>query len=713
LTGDRPERVITSLVDAGFFEVTGAEPLIGRTFTPEESVRAGSQDEAGSGGPRGDLPRVAVLSEGLWARRFGADPGVVGRRFQAHGESFEVVGVLPASFTMPFGSTPDLWLPQDLTPGGWNSWGNHYLSGVAKLREGVTLDAAQARVRTLSRVMNEQYPQAEDMEVLLVPLREALVGDTRRTMLLVLAGAVGLVLLSACVNVSNLVFARNLSRVRDIAVRSALGAERPRLVAHLLSESLVLALAGALVGVAVGWLGVRFLLALAPEALPALLTPELSVRVFAIGLGVTTVALTLFGLVPAMRFSIAAPADAMREGGRGGTESRRTRAVRGALVVAQVAAALVLVVGAGLLMRSFSALRQVELGAEPDGVLTFEVSLPDARYPDGASRQRFHDELGRRVTALPGVTAVGAASWLPLNGRYHTWGLSTDVANPDNDDTFLSVDVRIVTGDYFDAVGIDVLRGERFENLDPGGPPVVWISRSLQELAFGDADPIGRTVESANELRRVAGVVEDVRHDPRQDFFPTVYLPHAHYADNRNWALVQAVRAAGDHAALQERIRQELDAIDPNLVLYRPMPLTAVLAARRAQDRFATALMSAFAALALALSAVGTYGVLAGLVERKRKEIGIRIALGARAAAVRAMILRSALVLAVGGAAIGLATAWLGARSLESLLFEVEPADPAVFAAAATLLLGLSALAAWLPARRAARMDPAKTLGSD
>jgi predicted permease len=707
--GDRPERVVASPVDAGFFAVTGASPLIGRTFTSDESLRAGAQD----GQRRGDLPRVVVLSEGLWARRFGADPSVVGSQLQLDGTSFEVIGVLPASFEAPFGSTPDLWVPQDLTPGGSNSWVNHYLSGVAKLREGVTLKAAQARAQALSRALQQQFPAAGDQEVFLVPLRQALVGDTRRTTLLVLAGAVGLVLLSACVNVSNLVFARNLWRVRDIAVRSALGAERSRLVVHLLAESLLLALAGAVVGVAVGWLGVRVLLAIAPEALPGLLTPELSVRVFGVGFLATTVALALFGLAPALRFSNAAPADAMRGAGRTGTESRRTRALRGTLVVVQVAAALVLLVGAGLLTRSFAALRRVELGVEPEGVLTFEVNLPDVRYPDGASRDRFHRELGRRIAALPGVAAAGAASWLPLNGRYNTWGFNTDPANPDNDDTFHSVDVRIVSGDYFDAVGIDLLRGQRPESVDPDGPPVVWISRSLAEQAFVDQDPVGGTVHAANGPRTVVGVVEDVRHDLRLDFFPTIYLPHAQYADDRNWALVQAVRGGPDQSVLLERIGDELRSIDPALVLYRPRPFTALLAARRAQDRFATALMSAFAALAVTLSAVGTYGVLAGLVERKRKEIGIRLALGARAAAVRAMILRSALLLAAGGAALGLPAAWVGARSLASVLFEVPPADPGVFASAAALLLGLSALAAWLPARRATRLDPARTLGSE
>jgi putative ABC transport system permease protein len=706
---DTPERVVVSLVDAGFFDVMGVAPLLGRTFRPEESRIAG-EGSASLTTMMGAVARVAILSERLWARRFGRDPGVVGRQLHLDGETLEVVGVMPASFTTPFGSTPDLWIPQNLTPGGSNSWGNHYISGVAKLREGVSLGAAQERVDALADAMRRTYPEAGDWGVSLVPLREAVVGGTRRTMLLVLAGAVALVLLSACVNVGNLVFARNLGRAREIAVRGALGAGRPRLLMHLLSESAVLAVAGGVAGVAVGWLGVRGLLGLAPDALPAQLTPEPNVRLFLVALAAATAALVLFGLAPALHFSAAAPGDAMREGGRGGTERKATRRARGALVAAQVAAAVVLVVGSGLLVRSFAALTRVELGVEPEGVLTFEVHLPVARYPDGAARHRLHDELQRRVAALPGVGAAGATSWLPVNGRYHTWGLSSDPGNLDNDDAWLATDVRMVAGSYFDALGIDVLRGEPLESLDAAGPLVVWLSRSLALRAFGDSDPVGRMVQVAGEPRRVAGVVEDVRHDPRAEPFPTVYVPHAHYADNRNWALVQTVRARGDLRALEARVRDELRALDPNLVLYRPRPMDALLESSRAQDRFATALMGAFALLALCLSSVGIYGVVAGLVERKRREIGIRIALGARSRAVRAMVLRTALGLAVVGSAAGVLASWLGARALESLLFEVEPLDVSVFAAAVTLLTVLSVTAAWIPARRATRTDPARAL---
>ena len=705
--GDAPERVVVSHADHGFFETLGTQPLLGRTFLPGESQPQAGGDEVG------DLAAatpVAVLSHGLWEGRFGADPGVLGRQILLDGASFEVVGVMPPDFTIPFGSPPDLWVPKDMREGGSNSWNNHYLSAVARLREGLGVREAQARLDARMDALRREVPDVGDWGLGVVPLRQDVVKESRRTMLLVLAGAVGLVLLSACVNVGNLVFARNLGRAREIAVRSALGAGRPRLVLHLFMENVLLAGVGALAGVGVGWLGVRGLLALAPDALPPLLTPELSVRVFLVALAAASAALVLFGLVPTLRFSATPPAGALRAGGRSGTEERSLRSARGALVVAQVAVALVLLVGAGLLVRSFAALRSAELGVEPEGVLTFEVHLPDARYPDGASRHRFHQALGARISTLPGVTAAGATSWLPANGRYHTWGVSMAL---DNEDDWISADARIVAGDYFDALGIDLLEGEIPSIVDAEGPPVVWLSRSLAEAAFGDADPVGRLIRAADGERRVVGVVEDVPHDARGSAFRQFYVPHAHYADDRNWALVQVVRASADPGALLAGIERELAALDGELVLYRPRPLEALLEASRAQDRFATWLMGIFAGLALTLSAVGTYGVLAGVVERRRREIGIRMALGARAGSVGRGLVGSALALAAAGAALGALGAWIGSRWLGSLLFEVEPADPTVFAGATVLLLLLSGLAAWLPARRATRTDPARALGME
>ncbi|MEE8145980.1 MAG: ABC transporter permease, partial [Longimicrobiales bacterium] len=489
--GDQPERVVISYADAGLFESLGVEPLMGRALREEESIFPGESSGRAPGAP------VAVLSHGLWERRFAADPGVVGRTVQLDGSTFEVVGVMPEGFSNPFGSAPDLWVPQDLRMGGYNSWGNHYLSGIARLQDGVSIERAQERVHALVAGLIESNADADGWAVHLRPLRDDLGGENRRTMLWILAVAVVLVLLSACVNVGNLVFARSLGRGRDLAVRGALGSGRIRLMAHLLMESAILAVTGGIVGVVVGWLGVRGILMLAPDALPALVTPELSSRVFIVALAATTVALALFGLVPALRFSLTSPADALRAGGRGGTEGRGLRSVRNLLVVTQVAVALVLMVGAGLLVRSFAAVQSVDLGFDAEGVLTFEVHLPDARYSDGDSRHSFHETLQDRIAEFPGVEAVAATSWLPVNSRYHSWSMTPDVDGLDESERWEGVDMRFFVGDYFDVMEITIIQGESPKDVDLEGSLPVWVNQRYAEAMFPEGTAVGSLVFAA------------------------------------------------------------------------------------------------------------------------------------------------------------------------------------------------------------------------
>ena len=484
-------------------------------------------------------------------------------------------------------------------------------------------------------------------------------------------------------------------------------------MAHLLMESVILAVTGGIVGVAVGWLGVRGILMLAPDALPTLVTPELSSRVFVVALAATTVALGLFGLVPALRFSLTSPADALRAGGRGGTEGRGLRSVRNLLVVTQVAVALVLMVGAGLLVRSFAEVQRVDLGFDAEGVLTFEVHLPDARYPDGDSRHSFHETFQDRIAEFPGVEAVAATSWLPVNGRYHSWSVTPDVDRLDESERWEGVDMRFFVGDYFDVMEITIIQGESPKDVDFEGSLPVWVNQRYAEAMFPEGNAVGSLVFTANDTRRIAGIVENVAHEPRGSVSYKAYVPHANYADNRNWALIQTVRARGDLGAVRERIRKELRALDPELVLYRPRPMQSLLASAQAQDRFAASLMGIFAVLALVLSAVGTYGVLATGVARRRREIGIRIALGADAGTVRGMVLGSAIGMTAGGAILGMAGAWAGSRWLQSLLFEVSPGDPWVMASSVVMLLALGAVAAWVPARRATAVDPARALTAE
>ncbi len=708
--GDQPERITVVRVSAGYFETLGVQPARGRTFTDDESFGPG--ENVSSTLP---IERVAVISHRLWMARYEGDPDVLGSTVELDGFSFEVVGVMPSGFNNSFGTQADVWVPLDLRPGGSNHFGNYYLSAVGRLKPGLTLEAAQERVLVLATGFGEAQPDAAGSYPQLAPLQADIVGATRRSMLWILATAAGLVLLTACVNVANLLFARGLGRDRDLALRAALGSGRARLIASILTENSLLALAGGLVGLALGWAGVRSLLFLAPDALPMAAKIEMGGTVFAFALAVTTAALLVFGLAPALRMSRTAPADVLRSGDRASTVGRTVKRLRDMMVVVQVAAALVLVAGSLLLTRSFDSLLSVPLGVEPEGVLTFEVHLPGARYADGEARHRFHEELQGRVAALPGVDAVGATSWLPVNGAYHSWGFMWDPENPGSSDgaSFQSTDVRIVTGDYFGVMGIELLAGVGPESVDVEAEPMMWVNRKLADEMFVGVEAVGQQISLAGEPRRIMGVVETIPEDARGAMSRKSYIPHAQYSDNRNWSLIQTVKARGDLANLREQIRGEIRAIDPQLVLYRPQSFEDVLGTVRAQDRFATVLMGSFAVLALLLSLVGTYGVLSGSVQGRTREIGIRMALGADNGSLRRMVLRYAAALTLPGVALGLLGAWVASRWIEALLFGVEAVDPLAYGLAVLIFLGVGLLSGWIPAVRATRVDTVQTLAAE
>jgi predicted permease len=707
--GDAPRRVTVARVSAGYFETLGVRPERGRTFLDAESFGPG---EAGS--TTVPIVHTAVLSHDLWTSHFGRAPDIVGGTVLLDGVPWEIVGVMPAGFRSPLGSRADLWVPQDLRAGGSNGFGNYYMSAVARLRDGLTVEAAQERIRTLSVAYGERQPDVEGSFPRLVPLRDDVVGATRRSMLWILTTAAVLVLLTACVNVANLLFARGLSRDRDLALRSALGSGRARLVVGILTENGLLAAGGGLAGVGLAWMGVRALEATAPQALPSMIDLHMGGTVFAFGLLVTLVTLLVFGLTPAWRLSRTAPADVLRSGDRAATAGLLVRRIRGGLVVLQVAAAVVLVAGGLLLARSFGSLLDVPLGIEAGGVLTYEVHLPTARYPDGAARQAFYEELHDRVARLPGVRSVGATSWLPANGRYHTWGFYWDPEATDgsNDDAWYPTDVRVIAGDYFGSMGIELLAGRDPRDTDLESEAVAWVNQGFEQV-FGDLDPVGQQIWLAGAVRRIAGVVESIPYSVRGDLSRKAYVPHVQYADNRNWALVQTVRAEGSAADLHERIRQELHAMDGALVMYRPRAFDDVLSGARAQDRFATLLMGAFAGLALLLSLVGTYGVLAGTVAGRFREIGVRMALGADAGRVRRMVLRYAASLTIPGLALGLVGAWVAGRWVEALLFGVSATDPITYVAVVAIFVVAGLLSGWLPAERATRVDTIRTLSAD
>jgi predicted permease len=694
--GDETRRIVTMPVSSGYFDVLGIAPLMGRGFRPEEETA----DAA-----------VAVISHGLWQAAFGGDPEVLGKDIELEGRPHAVVGVMPAGFRNPVDWQVDLWRPENLQPGGRNSWGNHYLSVIGRLRDGISIEAAQGELEALGAALFAENPDTAGDYGAIFPLLDDTVGETA-PMLWVLMAAVAMVLLIACVNVASLNLVRSSERGRELAIRAALGAARRRLVAQMLGESLVLGIAGGAAGFLLAFVGLRAVIAMGPDTLPRAAELGIDMRVFGFATAVSLLTGLLFGVVPALRFSRPDLERALRDGSRG-SAGRGQRRLRGALVVAEISIALVLLFGAGLLAKSFTRLLDVELGVRRDGILTYEVHLPASRYSEAQDRVAFHQRFFERVEGIPGVEAVGATSYLPTEGRYHTWRMGRSDQDLDDDESWTSTDVRVIDGDYLDIMGVQLVRGRTFSAADTLDPP--WpglINESLAELAFPDRDPLGAVVsvpariEHGGDEFRIVGIVSDTAYDTRGSTSAKFYVDHDQFAGNRNWAMIQTVRTSLEPTSIVGQLRSELRAIDPQLVLYRVRAFRDVVAAGVAPQRFAMALMSGFAAVALLLAAIGIYGLLSYTVSQRTREIGIRMALGADRRSVRRMVLRQGLLLTGFGLLAGAAGALALTGWLSSLLFEVEPGDPAVLATVATALAAVAAFATYLPARRATTVDP-------
>jgi putative ABC transport system permease protein len=691
--GEQPRRIRVMDVSAGYFAALRATPLLGRTFTPDE-----------------ERPGVArlVLSYRLWREVANGDPAIIGRTISLNGREYQVIGVMRPGFRDVAGEDVAAWLPANLERGGSNSRHNHYLSAIARLAPGVTLAQAQARVNAVMERNAAQFPGSKDRTMRVLPLLDDTVGESRGPVY-VLMGAAGLVLLIACLNVANLFLARSLGRSRDLAIRTALGAHRARLIRQRLTESLLVAVVGGAAGSLVAFWGVKLLLSVSPTSLAR--AEEVGFDPLLLGFALATTVLTglLFGAVPAWRASRVDPTEVLHEGARGNTGGRGSRRVRDLLVAGQLAVALVLLIGAGVLMKSFIALQRVDLGFEASRVETFEVNLPVARYADPAQRVLFHQAFRQRLAELPGVEAVGAVSWLPANGDYHLWGVEyRDAAGAEQG---LGAQIRVIEGDLFGTLGIPLLKGRSFGAVDRSDTSgVALISKSLAEKAYGARDPLGQSFRTGSRSFRVIGVVGDVAVAANGTRFPQVYLSHAQFAGNRNWSLSYVVRTTRSPEAAVGPARAALAALDPALVLHRPRPLDDVVAQHRARERFTLLLMATFAAVALSLAAVGVYGVLSYAVTQRVHEIGVRMALGARPVQVRAAVLRHGLLIASLGMAAGLVAALGLSRALERLVFGVSPRDPLVFVTV-VLVLGAVALAAgYVPARRATRVQPLEAL---
>lgn len=704
-TGERVRRIRTLPISADYFGVVRVLPALGRGFTADEENGIGSEsaDAASSA--------AVVVSHELWMEALGGDRAAVGRSLTMSGRPFTVVGVMPKGYADPVAGAVDAWVPLDLSRGrDPNNAQNHYLTVIARLRPTVPIARAQAELDVLSAALAREYPDAHRARARLYPLKQDIVGGSSRALELLL-GAVGLVLLLVCVNVANLLLVRGSERAHEFALRSALGAGRGRLVRQLLMESLTLALAGAFAGLAVARLAMAAIVAVGAGRIPRLAALTLDPWLAGVALGVAVLCAALFGLAPALRVARTQPGDVLREQGRSATGGGGQVRLRASLVVAQVALAFVLLVGAGLLLASFQRLRRVDLGVHVDNVLTFELHLPEARY-DSTARARFYETVAQAVAAIPGVRAAGGVSHLPATGSYHNWGMMATTGPFARDRRgAVQAEQRIVSGDFFRAVGIPLVAGRYFDATDEAGSADhVIVSRGLARRIFPGGPALGQKLRTGGRESEIVGVVGEVSVDAEGHPDATIYHAHRQFAGDRNWALVQVVAATGAAEELVPEVRRRLRALDPGLVLFRPMPLADAIGRGAAERVFTLRILLTFAALALALSALGLFGVLSYGVKLRAREFAIRMALGAEPGRIRWMVLGQGLAMTALGIGAGLLGALALSRLMASLVFQVSPLDPAVLVGATVFLAVVGGVAAYLPAHRATAVDPRSAL---
>ena len=717
LTGEgEPERVTVSRVSDGFFGILDVPPAIGRTFLPEEDRR------------HGVARRVVVLSHGLWTRRFGADRSIIGKEIRINGIVVTVVGVMPQRFAMPSAETA-LWIPLRLNYDTLWTRNNHYLRMIGRLLPGATPAAAEAEMNTLAKRFMRDYPDVyganDPLVAEVTPLRDAVMGKTR-PYLLALLGAVGFVLLIACVNVASLLLARGEARRKELAIRSALGASRGRLVRQSLTESIAYAVVGGMLGIGLGWWGERTLRAMAPTSIPRLAEVALDGWVLTFALLVTTLTGVLFGLLPALRGSRGDVANSLREGGKTSSQAGVGRA-RAALVVAEVALAVVLLTGAGLMMRSLWKLQAIDLGIRPENVLTMRLSFPEPRAavndPAGPERAivQFYRDLAERVQALPGVRSVGAVGDLPIADGNSMWSIQIDGKPIVPVAQAPSAMPQQVTPGYFRTLGIPVVRGRAFTVEDREDAPVVaLVNEAMAKQLWPGKDAIGGTIKMLNPSSpwaTIVGIVKDVRSAGYQSDVPaTMYFPHAQAGRSAYYtpaAMNLVVKTVGDPLAIAGPVREIVRRLSPATPVSQVRTMESVVASSVASRRFSTTLLAGFAALALMLAGIGIYGVIAYDVSQRTYEIGLRMALGARSGQVAGMMVGRGIRMVALGLAVGVAGSVAVTGLLRSLLVDVSRVDPVTFAGVIVVLAVVAVAAAWLPARRASAVDPMIALRRD
>ena len=620
-------------------------------------------------------------------------------------EPYVIIGIAPAAFKDPVEGDVDAWVPYNLASDTDET--NHSLTLLGRLRNGVTLAQARQELAALSQALEERWPRT-DNTLIVQPLKDDLVANSLG-ILNMLSFAVALVLMVACLNVANLFLVRATGRVREFGIRSALGSGGLRIARQLLVESVLLAAVGGVVDLGLGVVTLSALRSLGGNAIPRLGEVGLEPVVLAVTVAVTLVTGLTFGMSPALRFARINPIQALHQQSRSATGDRGQGRLRSGLAVLQVAFALILLVGAGVLTLSFYRLRQVDFGFRINGVLTFELSLPSARY-SGSQRAAFQEELARRIEAIPGVTAAGGSSRLPATGDFHSWRTRILTGPRAGTDFRIESQQRVISGDFLAALSIPILAGRTFDARDDASAvPRALVSARFAQQAFPGMpfeEVVGQRIKILAYERQIIGVVGDVALDARGAAFPAVYQAHRQFADNRNWALTQVVATKLPPQQILPAVRAEVAALDPQIVVHRAAPLAEVLGRGVARERFALVLMGAFAIVAVALTAIGLYGVLAYSVRQRTQEFGIRMALGATAVHVRGLVLRQAAVVIGSGIALGIAGALMVGRWLSTLVYETSLYDPHLFVATISLLVVVALFSAWLPTWRASRVQP-------
>ena len=708
LTGDgEPEELSVQYASSEFFKVLGVEPILGRTFLPED-------DQAGAA-------PVAVLTYGLWQRRFGAQPSLVGQPITLNGIKYTVIGVMPPNFQFHIkqrsgtGRPAELWtvLTMQTVP-GLNERGR-FLGGVARLKDGVTIDFAGNELRTIATRTSAETPEYnKNYSAEVLPLREQFFGNVRRPLWLML-GAVGFVLLIACANVANLLLSQATSREKEIAVRAALGARRVRIVRQLLTESLLLALLGSVLGLGLAWFGIKALVAISPRDLVNLQSVGLNVTVLFWTLGVSMLTGIIFGLAPALHISRLNLNDSLKEGGKSESgQASGSRRLRSALVVSEIALAVVLLASAGLLIRSFVHLQRVDAGFNTDNVLTMVVRLPEARYQEDRQLVAFFSQALEKIRHLPTVSSAGMVNHLPLYGGLGSSTAFKILGRPEPPPGQApGTDVRVVDAGYFPTMGIPLLRGRNFSDLELKEiRHVILINEAMAREHFPNEDPIGKRLDVAMfetpQPAEIIGIVGNVRYDSLVDESPAaVYFPHPDLAYS---FMTLVIRTEGDPAAVAPAVQREIRSLDPNQPVSDVRTMKQVMADWVSRSRFNTLLLGIFAGLATLLSAVGIFGVMNYSVALRTREIGLRLAVGAQPRQVLMLILKQGLLLTIVGVVLGLVAAFALTRLLSGLLFGVTAVDATTFTSISVLLVIVSLLACYLPARRAMRIDPLQAL---